>query len=276
MSTSTQSLQAQLAAYLRAPEEVAPPLPTERAAVYADLVYRNLEGLLSSTFPVLKRLEAADAWERRVRRFLLVHRCGPAEFHRAAGCFVDHCLDRARAGDEADWRVAELAHYEWVEMVLAIAADQVDFSCARAEIGAKPEPVWMLSPLAAVLAYRYPVHRFAQPDDLHTAAAAPSFLLVRRCRDERVRFMALTALSWALLEHLRLTPDGGWEGAVAGWSARNPALAAAIREQSPALQQQFVAADVLVPAQAVSATPHFVEEDPHGRMPLRVLTQPEG
>lgn len=267
MTTALQAHQRRLASYLRAPDACPAPMPPERAAVYADLIYRNLEGLLSSGFPVLKRLTPAADWAARVRAFLHDHRCAPAEFHRAAGCFVDYCLARAQGDNAVEWRVAELAHYEWVELVLAIAADQVDFT-----VPADADTRWTLSPLAAVLAYRHPVHRWSTPEDLRAGAETPSFFVVRRQRDDRVRFMAINALSWELLERLRLAPDSGWPGAVAKLAAHYPMLASALAEQSPALLRQFIDADVLVPAAALRPVPTFADEDPHLRLPLARLS----
>ncbi len=263
MTARFQAEQARLAAYLRTPATAPPPMSSERAAVYADPVYRNLEGVLSSGFPVLKRLSSDAEWTTRVRAFLHDHRCTPAEFHRAAGCFVDHCLTRAHSGTEYDGRVAELAHYEWVEMVLAIAADRVDFSIAP-----QPDTLLTLSPLAAVLTYRYPVHRWSAPQHLMEGSPEPSFFVVRRQRDDRVRFMAVNALSWELLERLRLSPAAGWSGAVEAFAMRYPHLATALVEQSAALKQQFIDADVLVPSAALRDVPYFDDEDPHLRLPL--------
>jgi uncharacterized protein len=55
--------------------------------------------------------------------------------------------------------------------------------------------------------YRFPVHRIGpgyQPD---AAPATPTYLLVYRDPDDRVRFMELNAMSYALLERLRIRPD---------------------------------------------------------------------
>jgi len=92
--------------------------------------------------------------------------------------------------------MAELAHYEWVELVLDVSEETL------------PEPVPVtdflevvphLSPLAWSLRYQYPVHRIG-PSFRPVEAAEPSYLVVYRDRDDHVRFMELNAAVARLLE----------------------------------------------------------------------------
>ena len=60
----------------------------------------------------------------------------------------------------------------------------------------------MLSPLAWLLSYQYPVHRIG-PSFRPAIAGPPTYLLVYRDRQEKVRFMELNAVSARLVELAR-------------------------------------------------------------------------
>src|SRR5687767_362480 len=64
------------AAHLRDPDAHAAPAGIEdrRMAVYRELVYANLEGLLAGGFPVLRSILADTDWQALVRAFLRDHR----------------------------------------------------------------------------------------------------------------------------------------------------------------------------------------------------------
>ncbi|MEZ5567962.1 MAG: hypothetical protein R3E54_06440 [Halioglobus sp.] len=92
--------------------------------------------------------------------------------------------------------IAELAHYEWVELALDVAEDELPEPAAVADIAVA---VPTLSPLAWSLAYQYPVHRIGsgfRPE----RAEAPTYLVVYRDRRDSVRFMEVNAPTARLLE----------------------------------------------------------------------------
>lgn len=262
MSTDFVDAQRAFVAFLRDPEHVSTALPADRAQVYQSLIYSNIESLLRSGFPVLRSLDDDARWQARVRAFIRDHRCVPAEFHRAAGCFVDFCFEKPDALAD-DWPfLAELAHYEWVEMVLAIAPDRVDWSKRDTDDD------WVLSPLAAVLAYHAPVHAIG-PGFADAVPEQPStFLAVRRTRRDAVQFMQLNALTYQLLSHLRETPEHSIHDALAGLVAQLPQLAEALQAQAPGLIQHLADSDVLVARTSLTNADWFADSDPHLRLPL--------
>jgi uncharacterized protein len=64
-----------------------------------------------------------------------------------------------------------------------------------------------LSTSARVVRYRFPVHRIGPDYQPDAAPDTPTCLLVYRAPDDRVRFMELNAMSYSLLELLRIRPD---------------------------------------------------------------------
>jgi hypothetical protein len=102
---------------------------------------------------------------------------------------------------EGEWPafLLELAHYEWVEMVL----QQSD---AKALLPTDPalllERPLQISPLAWPLAYEWPVHELDPNCQPATPPDQPTFLLVRRAADWSVKFSELSPLAWRLLQRI--------------------------------------------------------------------------
>lgn len=190
-----------MARYLREPGRMpAPPgIEPRRLAVYESLVYNNIEGFISSGFPVLHRLYDEEAWHGLVRAFIANHACHTPYFLEISQEFVQYLLEDHRARECDPPFLAELAHYEWVELALDVAEEVLPAATAvRDVLAAVPR----LSPLAWVLCYRFPVHRIG-PDYRPVEAAAPTYLAVYRDRQEQVRFMELNGATARLLELTR-------------------------------------------------------------------------
>ncbi len=70
-----QQKQYAFAAHIRDPDHnPAPPgIEDRRMAVYRELFFNNLFNLLSSTFPVLKKIHRDDQWRRLIREFMIHH-----------------------------------------------------------------------------------------------------------------------------------------------------------------------------------------------------------
>jgi uncharacterized protein len=193
-----------LAGYLRNPAAVAPPAGVEprRLKIYQDLIYNTIEGFISSGFPVLRSLYSDSPWHALVRQFIDGHRCHTPYFLEISQEFLRFLLERQQPAPEDPPFIAELAHYEWVELALSVAEEDVPApGPGRDPLSAIPR----LSPLAWVLAYRYPVHRIGA--DFRPSEPEPVYLVVYRDRDDAVRFMVLNAATARLLELVRDNHD---------------------------------------------------------------------
>lgn len=200
--------QVRFAAHLRDPERAAAPAGIEdrRLAVYRELFYNNVEGLLASGFPVLRGLRGDAAWHTLVRDFYREHRCHTPLFPELGREFLRYLEDRQGQLRGDPPFLLELAHYEWVELALSIDDAELDWT------GIDPTAdlltgVPVLSPLAWPLAYRFPVQQI-RPDFQPTEPAeAPTLLLVMRDSNDEVRFKALDLASYLLLQRLGDNPD---------------------------------------------------------------------
>lgn len=190
-----------MARYLRAPDSAPAPAGIEqrRLAIYERLVYNNIEGFISSGFPVLRRLYTDEDWHGLVRAFIDGHACHTPYFLEISQEFVQYLLEEHHCRDCDPPFMAELAHYEWVELALDVAEDGLPDAAAVGDVLAA---VPRLSPLAWVLCYQFPVHRIG-PDYRPDEPAEPTYLAVYRNRQEEVRFMELNAATARLLELTR-------------------------------------------------------------------------
>lgn len=200
-----------LAAHLRDPENVAAPADVEdrRLAIYRDLLYNNVEGFLSSGFPVLRALADDDTWHRRVRAFYREHRCHTPYFHKIAAEFVDWLQhERGEHPDDPPF-IAELAHYEWVELALSVS-DADREQPAVDPNGDLLEGRPLISPLAWPLAYAWPVHRIGPEHRPDAPGEQPTYLVVNRDRLDKVHFLEINAVTYRLLQLLE--EDGAGTG----------------------------------------------------------------
>ena len=202
-----QALQRAFAAHLRDPARHAAPagLEDRRVAIYRDLFFNNVESLLAGNFPVIRRLLPDADWRSLVRAFLadwqshtpLFTEIG-REFHRFLAARQD-----GGAGDPPF--LAELAHYEWVELALQIDEARIE-DVPHDPDGDVVAGIPVASPLAWPLAYRFPVHCIREDFQPDVAPEQPTFLVVVRNRADAVAFMGANALTIRLLEDVKANP----------------------------------------------------------------------
>ena len=203
MPPETQPLDAlrALGAYVRDPAHASAPegIEARRLKIYADLVFNNVESLLAGTFPVLRATLGEATWTSLVRDFLREHDARTpvfTELPRELLRYLDARTDQGR--DDPPW-LRELAHYEWVELALQIS-EETPSRVPHDPEGDLRTGAPVLSPLAWVLAYDWPVHRIA-PAAI-PASAESTLLLVHRRDDGSVAFHALSPLAFHLLHRL--------------------------------------------------------------------------
>ena len=189
------------AAHIRDPEHrPAPPdIEDRRMAIYRELLYNNVEGFLSGTFPVLRRILDDAVWHALVRDYFSQHLSHTPLFLEMPREFLAWLeQERGKQAEDPPF-LAELAHYEWVELALSISEDSLD-SDQIDRHGDLLQGTPVLSPLAWHLAYRFPVHRIG-PDFLpQQPGSQPTYLVVYRNRADDVGFLEINAVTKRLLE----------------------------------------------------------------------------
>jgi hypothetical protein len=204
----TQALQYAFTAHLRDPEHAPAPadVAPRRMQVYRELVFANMESFLSSNFPVIRSLYDDAAWNVLARDFLREHQCHTPLFPEFGREFLRFVETRAEQGRGDPSFLLELAHYEWAE--LALTLDEADIATIAHDPNGDPiDGVPVMSPLACVLGYRYPVQHISPEFLPGEPGAEPTLLLLVRGRDDTVRFHEVNALSALLIERLQAS-DG--------------------------------------------------------------------
>jgi uncharacterized protein len=205
-----QQLQQQFATHIRTQGQSAIPkgVADARMAVYRQLFFNNVQGFLNTSFPVCSRVLAGERWQQLARDFFRDHRCETPYFYEVSAAFLDYLQARALtpegAGDPP-W-LYELAHYEWLELAVEIAADDPAGRLPE-DAGANKIELWLdsiyLHPASTVRAgvYQYPVHQIG-PDNPHPEPVLTTLLVFRDLAD-KVRFLHTSPFTLALFEQLQ-------------------------------------------------------------------------
>lgn len=199
--------QAIFAACLRDPAHPeVPPIEPARMALYRELFFNTLRDLVGSSFPVLRAILGEEGWAELIGRFQREHRCRTPLFPALAHEFLEWLQTRPAQPPF----LHELAHYEWVE--LALALDEAEAVPPHTDpdgdlLDGRPA----VSPLAWPLAYLFPVHRICRRFQPRQPPEAPTFLLIRRDAHDAIGFHEIDSLSHALLDALHRS-----EGAPSG------------------------------------------------------------
>lgn len=198
-----QQLQRQWLAYLRDPanQRMPPGIPEQRMALYGSLLYNKFDDSLSACFPVTRALLGPVRWRQLLKAFIARHRCLSPYYRQIPDEFLFYLQhERDDAGDPL--YLAELAHFEWIEMLLAIDdAEPLPFDAA-------PESGWLdarpvFAPVIRLLHYAYPVQRIGA--DFVPAALPQQATHIMGFRDaaDAVQFIELNAATARLLEILQ-------------------------------------------------------------------------
>jgi hypothetical protein len=202
-----QSIQYAFAAHIREPDKRPPPKDVEehRMAIYRDLFFHNMEGFLSSGFPVLRTLYSETDWQRLARGFFAEHRCHTPYFIEISEEFLKYLHEERTPQPEDPPFLLELAHYEWVELALSISEEKPDWEAINPHgdlLGERP----LFSPLAWLLSYQFPVHKISREFIPRAPSEQPTYLMVYRDRRDEVGFMELNPVTARLVTLMQAEP----------------------------------------------------------------------
>ena len=207
MGKDFRGLQYQLAAHLRNPRDNPPPegLESRRLDVYRRLFFNNVSGFISNSFPVLKEFYNDDDWRALIRKFYARHESHSPYFADVSKEFLAYLENEHEACEADPPFITELAHYEWVELALSLAQEEVDSEAIDPDGDPLRAPP-ALSPLAWRLTYRWPVHRIGP--DFHPEKPGDEPTLLAACRDhkDKIRFMILNRMTDLLLDEIVQNP----------------------------------------------------------------------
>ncbi|MBT7307383.1 MAG: DUF2063 domain-containing protein [Gammaproteobacteria bacterium] len=198
--TPTQQLQQQFAAHIRDPQERALPngVTPERMRIYQELFYNNIEGFISTGFPVLRSLYRDAAWRELVQQFIQHHHSTTPYFSKIPVEFINFLQQEYTPQPEDPLFLLELAHYEWIELELSISTNEPEWDLYSHQLDPL-QGVPVLSPLVRALQYPFPVHTISAEQIPDAPSPQPTFLLVYRDRQAVVHFLEATPFVARLL-----------------------------------------------------------------------------
>ena len=206
--TSFREQQQQFAAHIRNPETAPAPdnIESRRLKIYRELFFNNVNGFLGNTFPVLKSILSDAHWTAMARDFFATHECSTPLFAEISQEFLAYLQNERQPHADDPPFMLELAHYEWIEMAIAISDDD------RQTISVDPNgdlltgrPV--LSPVMQNLSYQYPVHTISPENQPSQPPAEITHLVVYRNRQDEVQFLQINAAIQQLIETLKQNPQ---------------------------------------------------------------------
>lgn len=197
-----ENFQRAFTSYVRDPQQAPPPpeISLERMQLYAQLVFGNVERVMSNMFPVLKSLLSAARWNELARGFFRDHDMHDPLFQSMPREFVSYVEGLTPVADDPPF-LLELAHYEWVDYALSIDTTEVDLTNVD-RAGCLLAGTPLLNPLVWMLSYQFPVHRFRDEAPLADAPAAPTYLVAYRDLEDCSGYFELNTVSARLLELL--------------------------------------------------------------------------
>lgn len=198
-----QDTQRRFAAHIRDPGNVSPPADVEdrRMAIYRELMFNNISSLVATGFPVLRQLYDDAAWGRLIRHFMIGHRCQTPLFPEVGQEFIAYLQQEHAPTEDDPPFLLELAHYEWVELALAISEEQIDLTGVDPN-GDLLENQPVISPLAWPLSYQWPVQEISGEHRPTHAPEQPTHIVVYRDRHDRIGFLKVNPVSMRLLNLL--------------------------------------------------------------------------
>ncbi|CAM3955685.1 DNA-binding domain-containing protein [Pseudoalteromonas byunsanensis] len=191
-------------AHIRNPEKEAAPsnIESRRLEVYTELFFNNIEGFVSSAFPVLKSLYEESAWQTLVRQFFVEHDCKSPYFLEISQEFLYFLQFEYESQATDSGFMLELAHYEWSELDVAVCQSSDDYF---AIYDIEQQPLYFKD-TARNLSYQYPVHQISEDFQPQQPSEQPHYFVIYRDEQEDVAFLSSNAMTAMLLQAIEQNP----------------------------------------------------------------------
>lgn len=192
--SALQSYQRQFTRHIRDPLGTRRPegVNARRMGVYTEIVFNNLSDVVSACFPVCRSLLGVRRWKQLLRRFFIEHQCATPLFRQIPEEFL-RWLETAQ--QDVPPFLYSLAHYEWIEMALALSDARPGEHVDGDLLEHKP----VLAPAMALLSYPYAVHLIGKRFQPEQPDAEATHIVVFRRQDDTVKFIVLNPVTARLL-----------------------------------------------------------------------------
>ena len=196
--------QFEFAAHIRDPENNPVPdgIEDRRMAIYRELFFNNVEDFMASSYPVLHEILGHDRWLAVIKDYFANHRAETPLFPEMPAEFLAYLQNTRQPESNDPPFMLELAHYEWMELAAVGEESEIDWSNINPDGDLLNEhPV--ISPLAWILNYRFPVHRICSDYQPTEAPDQPSSIVVYRDLEDEVGFIEINTITALLMQRLQ-------------------------------------------------------------------------
>jgi uncharacterized protein len=225
-----QQYQHEFTAHIRNPSANKKPagVVAKRMAVYRHAVFNNIFESVSVCFPVCQQAIGKRAWRALLKEFVKTYAAQSPIFREIPQQF----LQFLNAQNTQPAFLAQLAHYEWVE--LAVGTQEIEPSTlSKTTDLLREKPV--LAPAHMLLEYDFAVHKISARNKPKTTEK--TYFLVFRNTEFAVKFIALNPITFQLLQLIKEKNMTGEQALIH--------LAKAMQHANPELIVQF-GAEILV------------------------------
>lgn len=166
-------------------------------AIYRELFFNNICGFIDGTFPVCADVIGEKDWRELCRDFFRSHLCKTPLFLKIPEEFLSYLALKSELYADYPY-LAELAHYEWLELAVDVMED-AGVVCIDSEDVVDGIPIVAVALVTAC--YHYPVHRISA-EVSKVSEEVSGFIVYRDCKDT-VRFVVCNPMTLAIMERLQ-------------------------------------------------------------------------
>ncbi|MEZ9820391.1 DUF2063 domain-containing protein [Shewanella sp. 10N.286.45.A1] len=190
--------------YIKDPSNPLPEgIEARRMKIYRELFFNNVDGFVSNAFPVLKSLYSEQDWQQRVQQFFVEHDCHTPIFIEIAQEFLLFLQTEYTATEQDPPFMLELAHYEWLELVVAVAQESPQQKLINAtDAGVITAIALSVSSTSQIAQYTFDVQHISEDYRPSEPTEAPQFFCIYADFDDEVSFLQLNPLTAQVLAYM--------------------------------------------------------------------------
>ncbi|ABZ76152.1 conserved hypothetical protein [Shewanella halifaxensis HAW-EB4] len=189
--------------YIKDPSRPLPDgIEARRMKIYRELFFNNVDGFVSNAFPVLKSLYKEEDWLEIVQSFFATHDCHTPIFVGISQEFLLFLQTEYQVTEIDPPFMLELAHYEWLELVVAVAQDNASQRLITSEDTEIETIKLCVSATSKVAQYAYDVQHISPDYRPEEPSELPQYFCIYRDLNEEVRFLLLNPLTAQMLAYL--------------------------------------------------------------------------
>ncbi|MCL1048343.1 putative DNA-binding domain-containing protein [Shewanella abyssi] len=192
--------------YIKDPSKPLPEgIEARRMNIYRELFFNNIDGFVSNAFPVLKTLYSEQDWQQRVQQFFAIHDCQTPIFIEIAQEFLLFLQTEYTATEIDPPFMLELAHYEWLELVVAVAQENpkqrvLDMAAMDADVISTM--TLSVSATSQIAQYTFDVQHISEDYRPQQPTVNPQFFCIYSDFEDEVSFLQLNPLTAQVLAYM--------------------------------------------------------------------------